>query len=375
MKKTFVALLSTSLLFVSISVADAQTFHDVSEGYWAEEEIHYISDEGIIRGFSDGNFRPGQEITRSQTAVMLSRALDLEGSGSANFNDVDESHGNYEAIQQVNEAGIMTGRSNGDFNPGEPLNRAQMSAVLTRAFELEADRSVQFRDLSPLHYAYDEIAPVVTNFISTGKGDGSYAPQEHVSRAQFSVFMARAINEEYRPEHTNETFYGEQGSFGGVQLGDSEQRLVNLHGNPEKTLQSVYDFEWHIYHDDYSNYMQYGVSNGEVVAALTPQGNWRADNDITKGTDRSVVESEYGQPEASIVKGNTRYRITNENKGLYNINGNYVTFYYDSHTENTISSVFAIDQEVEDAYDQYYPESSGHVRDLFEEELFTLVTR
>ncbi|GAK11621.1 transporter [Geomicrobium sp. JCM 19039] len=119
--------------------------------------------------------------------------------------------------------------------------------------------------------------------------------------------------------------------------------------------------------------MQYGVSNGEVVAALTPQGNWRADNDITKGTDRSAVESEYGQPETFIVKGNTRYRITNENKGLYNIDGNYVTFYYDSHTENTISSVFAIDQAVEDAYDQYYPDSTGHVRDLFEEELFALV--
>ncbi|WP_042358244.1 S-layer homology domain-containing protein [Geomicrobium sp. JCM 19055] len=288
------ALVVTLLVYPSFE-ANASSFSDVNDSYWATEEIEYIFSKEIITGYPDSSFRPDRQVSRSQTAVMLDRALELDDvSEDRDFGDVDESHSNYDAIQRVNAAGIMTGGENDQFRPSEPLTRAQMSAVLTRAFDLEADREVEFRDLNHLHWAYDEIAPVVTNYISTGKGDGSYSPNEQVTRAQFSVFMARAINEDYRTSSTNETFYGGEWTFDGIRIGDSVEELQRLHGDPEQVLDSEYGFRWYVYHDDWDRYIQYGIEDETVVAALTPQDRWRSTNDISKGSSKTVVREQLG---------------------------------------------------------------------------------
>ncbi|EZH66389.1 hypothetical protein DH09_10675 [Bacillaceae bacterium JMAK1] len=374
MKKLIGISMIGAIVFTSpLLEAKASSFEDVTSAHWAHEEINYILEEEIITGYSDGTFRPTNTISRSQTAVMLDRALDLDDvTEYREYNDVNESHQNYDAIQRVSEAGVMTGGSDGSFRPSETLTRAQMSAVLTRAFELEADRSVEFKDLNESHWAYEEIAPVVTNYISTGKNDGTYSPSEHVSRAQFSIFMARALNEDFRTSSTNETFYGGDWTFDGISIGDSLEDVQRFHGEPEEILDSEYGFRWHVYHDEWDRYIQYGIEDGTVVAALSPQERWRASGEISKGTNKTDVREQYGSPESIIVKDSMRYRVDNGHKDLFSVNDHLVTFYYDSHNDNEVSSVFIIDETVEDAYDQYYPDATGTVRNTYETQIVYL---
>lgn len=63
-------------------------FRDI-ESHWAKEEIEYLISKGVISGYADGTFRPGETVTRAQTAIMIGRSLGLDGTPrNTRFTDV-----------------------------------------------------------------------------------------------------------------------------------------------------------------------------------------------------------------------------------------------------------------------------------------------
>jgi hypothetical protein len=56
----------------------APTFSDVDAGYWSYRYIEYLAEHGIVRGYPDGRYRPGQQVTRDQMCVYVARAFDLQ---------------------------------------------------------------------------------------------------------------------------------------------------------------------------------------------------------------------------------------------------------------------------------------------------------
>lgn len=78
MKKRILTLLLTIVLLLGIGVpasAAGKKFSDLSAGYWAGDAIREVSGRGIVSGYQDGTFRPGQRVTNAQFAVMLARAF------------------------------------------------------------------------------------------------------------------------------------------------------------------------------------------------------------------------------------------------------------------------------------------------------------
>lgn len=53
-------------------------FKDVPETHWAAKAIEELSDKGIINGYEDGSFKPEQPVTRAEVAVMISRAMEAK---------------------------------------------------------------------------------------------------------------------------------------------------------------------------------------------------------------------------------------------------------------------------------------------------------
>ena len=75
---------SLVVLFLLIGVlipitGHAAGFKDVSSNIRFYDEIMYLSGEEVISGFPDGSFKPDQVVTRAQAAIMIGRALDLDG--------------------------------------------------------------------------------------------------------------------------------------------------------------------------------------------------------------------------------------------------------------------------------------------------------
>lgn len=201
-------LLIVFMVFTIHSASANQRFTDVPSSHGAYEEINYLVNLGVIKGYpAEGKFKPNNSVTRGQAAKMVVEATGHEPLvvSKSSFTDIDLNK--YPEVSGYAEAAVKLGffreYSAGKFNPNEPLTRKEMSRVLTEAFKLEADKyanlSIPFTDISPKDPYYKYIAAIYYNGITKGNDTGTkYNASGSVTRAQFSSFIARASNEKYR---------------------------------------------------------------------------------------------------------------------------------------------------------------------------------
>lgn len=77
-KVGLITILVVALTFIlTTNVSAATTFKDVSKGNSHYEGITYLTSKGIINGYEDGTYKPKQKISRSQAAVLFTKALEL----------------------------------------------------------------------------------------------------------------------------------------------------------------------------------------------------------------------------------------------------------------------------------------------------------
>lgn len=171
-------------------------FKDTGLTFRAEKEITDLVNRGVISGYGDGNFWPYQDLTRLQGAILLARALDLPLNNvkDPGFSDMKSTQNFYEEVAAVANAGIIRGKESGTkFDPSGKLTRAEMAAILQRGFELELTDKNYFSDTKG-SFAYQQINSLAYNDITQGIGGGKYGPALNITRADFSVFLYRALN-------------------------------------------------------------------------------------------------------------------------------------------------------------------------------------
>ena len=125
------------------------TFTDVPSTHWAADYIGYMQQFGIVMGFNDGSFRPDAPVTRAQFAAIASRFEKLT-EGSKSFTDVPSTHWAAKYINFAATRGWVTGYSDGTFKPENPISRAEVAAVTCRLLERSADQSYIRSHLSEL---------------------------------------------------------------------------------------------------------------------------------------------------------------------------------------------------------------------------------
>ena len=186
-------------LFAPNTGQAAGGFKDVSPNYTFYNEVLYLSSEEIISGFPDGTFKPNDTVTRAQAAIMIGRALDLNGNQrDTTFRDVTSNVTGSGYIAAAVEKGIISGFPDGTYKPYQPVTRGQMAIFLNRAFTLTTGQGNGFSDVSFNMAAYQSILNVSANRIASGYPDGTYRPDLAVTRGQFSAFMARTLEPSFR---------------------------------------------------------------------------------------------------------------------------------------------------------------------------------
>ena len=78
------------------------------------------------------------------------------------------------------------------------ISRVEMAYLLVGAFELKETSNVSFSDIPSTGNQYEAINKIATAGITVGYPDGKFRPTEEVNRQDFAVFVARALNPEYR---------------------------------------------------------------------------------------------------------------------------------------------------------------------------------
>ncbi|WP_019908335.1 invasin domain 3-containing protein [Paenibacillus sp. HW567] len=105
--------------------------------HWAEPEISSMSNRMIVQGTEGGRFAPEAVTTRAELAAMLARALGLaQGDHLAGFSDVGGLSWYSGAIAAVKAYGIMDGFGDGSFRPNQKVSRQEAVVTVIRALRL-----------------------------------------------------------------------------------------------------------------------------------------------------------------------------------------------------------------------------------------------
>ncbi|WP_341300408.1 S-layer homology domain-containing protein [Lysinibacillus sp. FSL H8-0500] len=188
-----VACLLVLLVIFLPKEAHAASFRDLTDETLATE-IDYLVEQDIIEGYPNNIFKPNDHVTRAQVAIMLTRALGLNTVEieNPNYQDIPTTHKYYKEIAAVQNAGIFKAASN--FEPNATLSRGEMAIVLQRAFQLKGnDPHYYFTDVTKQTPGYQAILAVAHNHIVKGYSDRSFKPNQPLTRAHFSAFLARAM--------------------------------------------------------------------------------------------------------------------------------------------------------------------------------------
>ncbi len=170
-------------------------YADVSPDQTHAGAICSVSLAQIAGGFSDGTFRPGDPVTRAQMATFIAKAAfpgETSSPGDA-FDDVDPSNVHAGAIAKLVDEGIVSGFSDGSFRPNDPVTRGQTATFIGRASGLEFPAyNGEVDDVSSDDVHADAIALLLDGGIVGGFPDGTFRPGDAVTRGQMATFIARA---------------------------------------------------------------------------------------------------------------------------------------------------------------------------------------
>ena len=185
--------------------AEPPSFPDVAASNPAHDAIVYLAGAKVISGFANGTFGPDQVLKRGQaTKILVSWQevpLATTSTGSSHFNDVDSSYQPY--VDAAAAKGWIGGYPDGTFRPYNQLTREQMALVLIRSMGLEdaanALSSSQislalapFADSSAISAsARPSMALAITRGLFSGDGT-RLNPTSGITRAQFSMVVLRA---------------------------------------------------------------------------------------------------------------------------------------------------------------------------------------
>ncbi len=166
------------------------------------EPITYTSALGSLRtgdhdaymvGYQDGNFRPNQAMTRAEVATMFYNLLTDPVETEENpFTDLEEGSDYYQAALALNMMGIITGYSDKTFRPNGSISRAEFVKILGRCFQQET-ADINYSDVPNDFWAYAEIASAQAKGWIGGYSDGTFRPNESVTRAQVAKVMNIAL--------------------------------------------------------------------------------------------------------------------------------------------------------------------------------------
>ena len=195
-RKVALTTMAASAAVVSIapvaSAAETKEFKDVPKGSSHYDGVQWAVAEGIVKGYEDGTFGVGKNLTRSHAAVMFVKARGLKELPASEvtkyFNDVNEKTPYAGYIAAAAKAGIFKGDAKKNFNINNPLTREQMATTLVQAFGLKSDGKhvdVNLKNVAPSHQANVQIIADlgITNQLK------DFRPAQAVQRGQFATFL------------------------------------------------------------------------------------------------------------------------------------------------------------------------------------------
>lgn len=207
-------------------------FADVKKSDWFYDSVKHAYLSGFVTGTSETDFSPYDNMIRGDMAVILSRMFEKlkqsinafartqlqEGRSvreinfktpdecTVSFDDVEYDDYYYNAIRFMCANGIMTGVTDKEFDPTAAITRAEVATIISRTYmsivrclelafkqkiTIPRIQHVSFKDVVNGDWFYNYVYDTQTLGLMSGDGDGTFAPNRSITRAEGAAVMCR----------------------------------------------------------------------------------------------------------------------------------------------------------------------------------------
>ena len=207
--------ISTKTYIINYSVKPATVTHPGGGGGFGgggapplEEELIILDEvaplgaieyfDPYIRGYDDGTFNPVRGVTRAELATIFARILklDLEDTDENIYSDTKESDWYFQYIQATSNINLFGGYSDGSFKPNEAVSRGEIAVVFSRYWDYVGanvdDFETEFKDVEG-HWAQEFINKLYNAGVASGFEDNTFRPNEITRREQIVVMVNKIL--------------------------------------------------------------------------------------------------------------------------------------------------------------------------------------
>ncbi len=122
------------------NTAKSIPFTDVNTGDWFYDDVKHVYENGLMNGVSDTDFAPGATLTRGMLTAILGRADGVSAAaGATEYTDVDETEYYAPYVAWGTENGILNGMGDGTFRPNDPVTREQAAKIIEAYYDYKGD--------------------------------------------------------------------------------------------------------------------------------------------------------------------------------------------------------------------------------------------
>ncbi len=171
-------------------------FPDVVGSPFASD-IQQLSNIGVISGYNDGSFKPNAPINRGQVAKMVVIANGLRAVDSEqHFSDVPASNPYFSYVEAAYAQGVISGYSDGTFRPYDNVTRGQIAKIVVQAagLNLVTPTTPSFTDVPTTSVFYSYIETAFANGLLNGYSDGAFRPGTNATRGQVSKLVSNLMS-------------------------------------------------------------------------------------------------------------------------------------------------------------------------------------
>jgi hypothetical protein len=169
-------------------------FVDISK-HWAKASIVKLADLKLIEGYGNYRFLPDRTITRAEAVAIINQAFSWTSQGVVSFHDVAKTDWFADSVANASYAGVVTGYSDGSFKPNQTLTRMEMAAMLANAKGgiTAASSQSSFSDIRKGYWGTDILQGMKKHGWIAGYSDGSFQPEQPATRAEFSELLVKIM--------------------------------------------------------------------------------------------------------------------------------------------------------------------------------------
>lgn len=172
-----------------------------TEVHWSAKDVAIFSKLGIVDGYADGSFKPNGTTTRAEFATLVVRAFSLQAGVSSGVTLKDTAgHWSIDSVQKLVSNGFVDGYADGSFKPDNAISRAEVISIVSKLIDFSKTDKVAtpaFKDVDGA-WNKDQILKAAESGIISGKDDSTFDPNSKSTRSEALVILLRAM--ELNPE-------------------------------------------------------------------------------------------------------------------------------------------------------------------------------